>query len=334
MEKKLKIEKISNLEEKEKKEIEGFLEKDKNSYFMQSLKICVGRNEDTYVLIYKEREILGATVFVLENIKMLGKVIKNYGGVVLKDEEDLDTLSLIYKNMLEFSKKKKAFLNIVSFNLEKNKEISEKMKDLGFIKIKYQNKMKERIENPYYFNLDLKNKSIKEIKKNLSSKTRYLIRIGKEKNIKVFKEKIENIDKKDLEKFNINLRKYENFKDNINIFIAKKNDEIISLVLTLYYGNKTYLLNIYEELSIEDFEYGKYMCVWEFIKDSKKENKEYINLMSFPGLRTKTENIPPYDMYRFKKSFGGELVERMPEFIFSENEIKYNIYNVVKRFKK
>lgn len=341
LKKEIKILNIEKLKKEEIKKIEEFLEKAENSFFKQSLKYAKYRSKtsEKYICIYSEKEILASCIFEVHKIKGVGKVLKNIGGIILKDKKDLEKINLIYLNILEFLKNEKIFLGIFSLNFSKKESNIDKiMKDLKCKKHEVKNKIKDRIEEPYMFLINLKDKKLRELKKNLASNTRYLIRIGREKDIKIEIKNIKKIDEKEektLEDLNINLKKYIGFYENIFVYTAKNNEgEILSLALTLKYGNKIYLIDIIENESILDFEYAKYMLVWQIIKDALEDEAEILNLMGFPGLRTKEENIPPYNMYRFKKSFGAKLLEMLPEYIYVENDLKYYIYKGINLFSK
>lgn len=314
---------IKDLKEDEKQKIEEFLKNSSNSYFKQSLNYLNANSFKRYIYyMCKDKKIFLACILNIEK-NILGNMLKIYGGPVIDEEIDLEDFSQMLKDILKISKKEKTFLNILSTNFEITKKgFEDRIISSGFITEKEKNKIKERIDYPYYFYIPLEEKDEEDLKKELSSKTRYFIRIAKVKNFTV--EKVE-IDDEEIE---TKLKNFKNFNENLEKYIVKKDEEIYAKIYLLNYGSKKYLIDILENEKLEDFEYAKYLGLWEIIKNAKKEKFKEFNLMSFPGLKTKKEDIPPYSMYRFKKSFGGILFEKLPEYIYINNEIKYNMYKM------
>lgn len=317
---------VNSLNDVEKKEINKFFKLNDSSYFKQSLEYINEKTYRRYVLLLKENSEIILGCFIDIEKTFMGNILKICGGPVIK--EDLDTVyfeNFLKKDIFEIGKKEKAYMYILSTNFKKTlKGFEDKIISSGYIKLKEKNKIRDRINSPYYFYIKLKEKDILTIYKNLSAKTRYNIRIAEAKNIYVKKEKLLNADEIKKE--------YIQFKENINIYKVMKGELILAKIYILEYGNKIYLLDILENEKYEDFEYAKYLGVWECIKDSKEKDFVEFNLMGFPGLRTKEENIPPYSMYRFKKSFGATLFEKLPEYVYVVNEFKYNVYKTF--FKK
>lgn len=311
---------VKSLNDDEKKEINNFFRFSQLSYFKQSIEYLDEKTYKRYILLIKENSEIILGCFIDIEKTFMGNILKICGGPIIKD--DIDTAcfeNFLKKDVFELGKKEKVYMYILSTNFKKTfKGFEDKIISSGYIKLKEKNKIKDRINSPYYFYIPLKSKELCTIYKELSAKTRYNIRIAEAKNIYTEKEKLIN--------FNEIKKEYIPFKENINIYRVIKDKLILAKIYILEYGNKTYLLDILENEKNQDFEYAKYLGVWECIKDSKDKDLFEFNLMGFPGLRTKEENIPPYSMYRFKKSFGAILFEKLSEYIYIVNEFKYNMY--------
>lgn len=324
----IEIKNIKNLNSDEIKEFEMFFENGENKYFKQSLKW--ENFNDTYVLMYKVNDEIVIAVTFYINSNILGKVLIQEGGPVFSkkiyEEKEynginiLDAFEKMYSYLIEFMENnRKIFTGVISLNISKSKKgFEDRIKSLGFIECKYKNELKDRIQNPYEFVLSLK-EDLEKIETNISAKARYNIRIEKEKNAKV--EKLNYMEA--LKRGLINKREVK--EKRLEIYVLKEEEKIKCVAQVLKFKDIKYLLDI------EDFddENSKYYLMWEIIKTAKDEGVNAFNLGGFPGMKTKEIDIPPYDIYRFKKEFNGELIEKLSEYAYIKNDFKYKIYNAL-----
>ena len=327
----IEIKNINELNNKEKEEFEIFFENGANKYFKQSLKW--ENFNDTYVLSFKKNgKILSASIFYTKS-SFLGKAVIQEGGPIFSKEiykekeydniNILDVFENMYNYLIEFMENnRKIFAGVISLNLSKSKKgFEDRIKGLGFAECKYKNEITDRIQNPYEFVLSLE-EDIEKIKTNLSAKARYNIRIEKEKGAKI---DILNYEEA-LEKNLINKRKIK--EKRLEVYVLSEEGKNKSIAQVLNFQDTKYLLDIKD---LGNDENVKYYLIWEIIKKAKEEKLKTFNLGGFPGIRTKDLDIMPYEMYRFKKEFNGELIEKLPEYVYVKNNFKYKVFKSLRK---
>ncbi len=120
-------------------------------------------------------------------------------------------------------------------------------------------------------------------------------------------------------------RYLKNFGENVKILIAYYNETPIATIMPILYGNKMWYL-YGASGNIERNRMPNYLLQWEAIKLAIK-NK--CKIYDFRGvcIDEKQEN----GLYRFKKGFGGDLVELIGEIYIPFKPIKYLSFKIAKK---
>ncbi len=187
--------------------------------------------------------------------------------------------------MKEVAKKYKAFVIIIEPNVKKeNKEFSSLVKKLGYKINSKAIKFDQEIQARHNFRLNLEDKTEDEIFKNFASKTRYNVRLSGKKGVIVEEKNEEGIDefyelmKETGKRDNFRTRPKEYFEKILKefpyqtkIYIAYYENEPISAIMPIIYGNKMWYLygassNKHRNLM------STYLLQWEMIKLAIKNN--------------------------------------------------------------
>lgn len=99
----------------------------------------------------------------------------------------------------------------------------------------------------------------------------------------------------------------------------------------MFYGKETVYL--YSGSAVEHLSYGgQYLVQWEVIKRAIAGGYERHNFYGISG--NLTEDDPRWGVYKFKKSFGGQVVEYIGDFDLVVKPVSYRLANVLKIIKK
>lgn len=115
------------------------------------------------------------------------------------------------------------------------------------------------------------------------------------------------------------------FGENAKIYIAYFEDTPISAILPIYYGNKAWYL--YGASSNKNRNLmSTYLLQWEVIKEAiNRQAREY----NFRGV-CMDKGIED-GLYRFKKGFGGNLVELIGEIYIPFKPVRYKLFWKIKK---
>ena len=191
--------------------------------------------------------------------------------------------------------------------------------------------------------LDL-GKTEEELLSKMHHKWRYNIRLAERKGVQI--EKCNNIDD-----FYVLAKETEN-RDKISffgknyfdklltilqknnagdLFVAKYNDQVISAIINVYYGNTAaYFFGASSDKHRNVM--PNHLIQWNAIQEAKKRGYQYYD---FWGI---AENDDPADSWagvtRFKRGFGGQEIQYGKSYDFVFNGFWYKMYNLARRFYK
>lgn len=98
----------------------------------------------------------------------------------------------------------------------------------------------------------------------------------------------------------------------------------------MFYGTETVYL--YSGSAAEHLSYGaQYLVQWEVIKRALAGDYKFHNFYGISG--NFSENDPRWGVYKFKKSFGGQVVEYIGDFDLVVKPFNYNLAQIVKAIK-
>ncbi len=252
-----------------------------------------------------------------------------------------DFLKEFRKKLIEIGKEENAVFTRFDLCSHNSNSGSEEDLDKYFKKVPSYAYRSSYFQPKFEWLIDL-TKTEEEILSEMHPKTRYNINLALRRGIKVeitnenfneyfpdFYELLEETAKRD----NFNLHPeiyYENiFKScekNQNAFlsVAKYNSKILAINLILFFGNVAYFLFGGSSDEHKNFMFS-YLAQWEAIKEAKKRgfgiyNFGAVNGKNFEGIS------------RFKKGFGGKLLEYSDSYDIVLKPFWYFLYNLRKKF--
>lgn len=237
------------------------------------------------VIVEDENKNIKASMSILiRKLPIFGNIMYVPRGPIgeINDEETLRKLTI---KMKEVAKKYKAFVIIIEPNVKKeNKEFSNLVKKLGYKINSKAIKFDQEIQARHNFRLNLENKTEDEIFKDFSQKTRYNVRLASKKGVIVEEKNEAGIDefyelmKETGKRDNFRTRPKEYFQKILKefpyetkIYIAYYENEPISAIMPIIYGNKMWYLygassNKHRNLM------STYLLQWKMIKLAIKNN--------------------------------------------------------------
>lgn len=320
-------------------EYENFIKTNKMCDFTQSIN---WPKIKTYwlheqIIIQEDKKIQLSAIILIRKIPIFGNMMYIPRGPI-GEVHNKKALQKLTQELQKLAKKYHAFVILMEpdININDTKFINL-AKDLGYkINSKAQS-FNEEIQARHNLRLSLQNKTEEEIFNNFAPKTRYNIRLAQKKGVKIKEVGIDGLkDFYELLKItgardNFIIRPFSYFEslffyfENITILLAYYNDIPIAGIMPLTYGNKTWYLygassNEYRNLM------PNYLLQWEAIKRAKAKNS---CLYDFKGCSFK-KGIPD-GLYRFKKSFGTELIELIGEVNLEIKPLKYHLFKISKQ---
>ena len=319
---------------------EEFIMKQDLCDFQQSTKWASVKEfwkNDIIIIEDDDKNILATMSILTRKLPILGNIMYVPRGPIgdIYNEEVLEKLT---DKMKEIANEYKAFAIIIEPNIKSdNSEFANMVKKLGYKINSKAIKFDQEIQERHNFRLNLRNKKEDEIFKNFASKTRYNVRLAKRKGVEVVEKNEKGLDEfyelmKETGKrdnFIIRSKSYfetilKKFPDNVKIYIAYFENEPISAIMPILYGNKMWYLygassNRHRNLM------STYLLQWEMIKIALKNR---CNEYDFRGVSMENEED---GLYRFKKGFGGDFVELIGEVYMDFKPIKFFLFKIFKK---
>ena len=328
-------------DEKTEKEYKEFLENHERCNFQQSLEWAKVKEDnwkpEVILAEDKDNKIIGSLCVWVRKMPIFGNIMYASRGPVC-DIHDKEVLKQLTDGAKELAKKHKAIvLRIEPDVLKEDQEFREIVSSLGY-KIKDDAKdFKDEIQPRFVFRLDIKDKTEDEIFAGFHQKTRYNVRLATRKGVTV-----KEGTREDLKKFHeimVETGKRDDFiirplsyfekmydcmaPEHMKLLMAYYEDEPISGVIPIFYGNKTWYLygassNKHRNLM------PNYLLQWEMIKMALERKDEVYDFRGVSGVVDK--NHPQYGLYRFKKGFGATFTEFIGEIYIPYKPLKYKLY--------
>mgnify|MGYP005775968981 FL=1 len=328
-------------DEKSKEEYKRFLEGHERCNFQQSLEWAEVKKPywKPEVILAEDdnKKIIGSLCVWIRKMPIFGNIMYASRGPVC-DIHDKNVLEQITQGAKELAKKYNAFvLRTEPDILSSDEEFRKIVTELGY-KIKDDAKdFKDEIQPRYVFRLDIKGKTEEEVMAGFHQKWRYNIRLAGRKGV-VVKEGTRE-DLKEFHKIMVetgardgfivrSLEYFEKMYDclaptHMKLLMAYYEDEPISGVIPIFYGNKTWYLygassNKHRNLM------PNYLLQWEMIKMAIARHDDVYDFRGVSGVVD--ESHPQYGLYRFKKGFGATFTEFVGEVYYPFKPLKYKLY--------
>ena len=313
-------------------EYEEFIKNNPKSHFMQSIKwAMVKSNWINEIVTVKDKNgnIKGSMSLLIRKVPFLNRTIMYSPRGPVCDIHDIETFKSLIMKAKELAGKYKSYVLKLDPDVEKeDAEFNRIVAQLGF-KTKNDSENFEGIQPRFVFRLDIKGKTEDEVSMIFNQKVRYNIRLAGKKGVEV---KIGS--KKDIPEFHkimletgirdeFVVRNASYFEtmldclgDNIRLYLAYFNGQIIAGTVAVVYGNKCWYLY---GASSNDFRnvMPNYLLQWEMIKWAVQSGCDIYDFRGVSG--DLDESNPLYGLYRFKKGFGGKFTEFIGEldYVFS-----------------
>ena len=120
-------------------------------------------------------------------------------------------------------------------------------------------------------------------------------------------------------------------KQNINLYIASHEDDILAAIVVLFRGKDAVYLygassNVKRNLM------APYALQWKAMQDAKEAGCQNYDLFGIPP--NEDPNHPMAGLYRFKTGFGGLIVHKAGSFDYVFKNIFYNLFNFAEGLRK
>ncbi|MEG1009489.1 MAG: peptidoglycan bridge formation glycyltransferase FemA/FemB family protein [Clostridia bacterium] len=258
------------------------------------------------VYIEDNNEIIAACHILFEKVPLFNSHLMYISKGPVCDMYNIDLVNKLLLECDELIKKYKVFLCILDPEVKYDSKLFKLYTDNGYIV----SDTKGNIQPINNMVLNIKDKSIDELFKSFSEKTRYNIRLATKKNVKVrYSNNEEDLkifyelyktttirDKIGCRPYNYFLNMLNAFKNNIRIYISSHDDDNLSAAIALKYTNK--LFYIYGASSNEKRNLmPNYLMQFEMIKWAKECN---LDLYDFGGVKVLSNDN---GLYKFKIGF-------------------------------
>lgn len=333
------VEASYSYEEKEKK-YEEFVKGQDLCDFQQSAKWGKVKEfwKNEIVTVENEKgQIIASASILIRKMSIFGNLMYIPRGPVGNIENE-EILKQITEKIKEVAKKYKAFGVMIEPNITAdNEEFKKIAKKIGYqINSKAVN-FEQSIQARYNFRLNLENKTEEEVFSGFASKTRYNVRVAMKNNVKVVEKGKEGLDEfyKLMEEtgsrdhFIVRSKDYfekvlDIFPEEVKILIAYYNDKPIATIAPIMYGKKMWYL--YGASGNEERnKMPTYLLQWEAIKIALKNN---CTVYDFRGVCMDKNGED--GLFRYKKGFGGDLVELIGEIYLPIKPLKYSLFKFSK----
>ena len=340
-------------------EFTKFANKSPYKSFLQTTEIAELRSKNGWTPYYfgveKDKKLVAATMAVAKPT-FLGKSTYYIPGGPLLDYEDKALADFFFKNLKNYAKSHNGYLlhiepyyELVERDREgelveggfSHKKAIENLKSLGFKEV--------TPDNPkYLFVLDLKNRKEDELFASFKQNTRNLISRAKRKGVEV-----RELNREELAKFkqiteqtserrhfsDKSLDYYETMYDlfaekgqvkYIMAFAKEESSQVpVAAAMFMTYGDEViYLFSGSDEKYMKEYN-AQYAIQWYMIKYALKNKFKRYNFYGIQGLPNPDK--PGYGIYKFKKGFGGHVVELLGAYELPLNQPFYRLHQFLSK---
>ncbi len=323
--------------------VQEFLMKNKYTHFLQSPEWAKVKDswKNEFIVSYdKEGNVKGTMSILLRKVPIFNRYMMYAPRGFVCDIHDKETLADLTNKMKDIAKKYNAFIIRMDPCVRQDDDEFKKIaSELGYKQKKNIKGVEDVIQPKFVMQIDISGKTEEEVFKNFHEKTRYNVRLATKKGVTVregtkedlgiFHDIMETTGQRD--DFFIRGKEYfEKIYDNLHpnymkLLIAEFEGKPIAVVMPIIYGNKVWYLyggstNEHRNLM------PTYLLQWEMIKLAVQNNCDIYDFRGVTGFND--ENSPQYGVYRFKKGFGGEVVEFVDELSMVFSPFMNTMWNI------
>jgi len=310
-----------------KREYEMFVEEHETGGFLQSIdwsRVKEGWGCEPVVVRDSEGNIKASMMILIRSVPLLNMTYMYAPRGPVCDFTDEDTLKELMLKVNNLQKRYRAFALKTDPFIEEGDRLSiDNMKKAGFEYLIARDGY-ETIQCRSNYVLELEGRNEDELYKNFHKKHRYNIRVAERKGVKCGFYGVEKLDdfyelmRETGERDNFQIRSKDYFArilqkmgNKARLCMCYYNDKPISGALIVNYGGTMSYLYGASSNNNRDV-MGNYLMHWTIIKRCKELGCSTYDFMGIPYYYDK--NHPNYGVYRFKKGFGGRIVNYAGEF--------------------
>ena len=318
------------------KKYEEFIENHPKGHFMQSTKwAAVKDNWKNEIIVSEDNNgnIQGSMSLLIRKMPGVNSTIMYCPRGPVFDKEKTEVFADLFSKAKVLAKKHKSYvLKMDPDILASDEQYVALMKKFGF-KLKNKSKNFEGVQPRFVFRLNVEGKTEDELMQSFHSKTRYNIRLSTRKGVtsrlgnrgdlKRFHEIMVETGARDqfvirnLEYFE---KMYDCLGDNIRLYLAEYEGNIVSGTLAIYFGDKVWYL--YGASSNESRNVmPNYLLQLEMIKWSLEKGCKIYDFRGVPG--DLDENNPMFGLVKFKRGFNGDFTEFIGELDYVFKPLTY-----------
>lgn len=308
------------------KNTEQFIEQNPKGHFMQSEKwgkVKVDWERTVVTSTDSDGNIKGAVAVLVRKLPMLPYTMMYAPRGPVCGIDDADTLNDLTDKINKLAAEKKAYIFKIDPDIEvENTAFIDKMKAAGY-KRKHSENF-EGIQPNFVVRLDVENKTEDELMASFHSKTRYNIRVAVRKGVEVtvgtredlprFTEIMNETGQRDgfvVRSLDYFERMYDALGENVRLYVARHEGNIIAGTLAIQYGDKVWYLYGASSNQARNV-MPNYLLQWEMIKWALETN---CRIYDFRGVSGDDDPLNPLSgLYRFKSGFCNKRTEFAGEF--------------------
>ena len=347
----------------EPQEFQKFANKSSYKSFYQTIEIAKYREQNGWTIYYfgveENGKILAASL-VTAKPSFLGKSVFYLPGGPLLDLEDVKTTNFFFKNLKNYAKSHNGYVIHIEPYYElierdingepvengfNHKKALKNLQNLGFKRLNTSDEPK------YLFVMDLNNRNEAQLLADFKRHTRYYIKRAEKQGVKIRELKkdelqiFKTITQSTSSRRNFTDKPLKYYEQMHDLFVPKNQAKFIlaeaeingkttplSVAMFITYGNEViYLFSGSEEKYMHDY-HAQYLIQWYMIKYAATHKFKKYN---FYGMNTLPDpNSKEYGVYKFKKGFGGHVVELIGAHELPVSHTFYQLRSVLSKIKQ
>lgn len=314
------------MEPRELESIERFIAAHPKGHFCQSAlwgKVKSGWQQRFVYTTGEDGQINAAAAFLLRKTPVLPYYLMYAPRGPVCDPSDTAALTALTEKIKTCAREWKAYLIKMDPDVPVgNTAFTETLEQCGFTRKNSKNF--DAVQPNFVFRLNVEGKTEEEIMAGFASKTRYNIRVAQKNGVTV---RIGGAD--DLHEFTRIMRvtgERDGFStrpeayftgllsalgEHARLYLAEIDGRMIAGTIAIAYGDKVWYLYGASDNAFRNA-MPNYLLQWEMIRWAVERGCRIYDFRGVSG--DLSEDNPLYGLYRFKKGFGGELVEFAGEF--------------------
>jgi len=319
------------MEKREIETIERFIAAHPKGHFCQSVlwgKVKGGWQQRFVYTTDASGNINAAVSFLLRKTPVLPYYLMYAPRGPVCDPNDTEALRALMEKVRQCAKQWKGYLVKLDPDVPvTNTAFIETLESCGFTRKNSKNF--DAVQPNFVFRLNIAGKTEEEVMAQFASKTRYNIRVALKNKVEVAVGGAADLDEFTRimrvtgERDGFSTRPKSYFEGLLNalgeharLYVAKLDGQMIASTIAIAYGDKVWYLYGASDNAFRNA-MPNYLLQWEMIRWAIERGCSVYDFRGVSG--DLSEDNPLYGLYRFKKGFGGDLVEFAGEFNYMIN---------------